>query len=170
MVSDNEIGPMLTIREVAELLHIHSNTLRRWADRGIIKAYRITRRGDRRFRREDIARFLAELNVNRGSERKDSSTRVQAIGKIAVAPLISKSAIGMGCAKPRPMAQNILGRILAENLTSCFARFMQSLNAFITNSPSPVGECYKAKIILGIRSQCDRALPAVEALSNATLA
>ena len=94
MVSDKEIGPMLTIREVAELLHIHSNTLRRWADRGIIKAYRITRRGDRRFMRKDIARFLAELNVNKDSKSKDSSTRAQAMGKIAVAPLISKSAIG----------------------------------------------------------------------------
>ena len=58
MVSDNGIGPMLTVREVARLLHIHSNTLRRWADQGIIRAYRITRRGDRRFRRGDIAAFL----------------------------------------------------------------------------------------------------------------
>ena len=74
---DNEIGPMLTVREVARLLHIHSNTLRRWADQGIIRAYRITRRGDRRFRREDIARFLAELNVNEGNKEKVSSTRHQ---------------------------------------------------------------------------------------------
>ena len=63
MVSDN--GPMLTVREVARLLHIHSNTLRRWSDRGVIRAYRITRRGDRRFRQEDIDRFLAELNAGR---------------------------------------------------------------------------------------------------------
>jgi len=75
MVSDNEIGPMLTVREVARLLHIHSNTVRRWSDRGILRVYRITHRGDRRFRREDIARFLAELNTNRGSERKSSVTR-----------------------------------------------------------------------------------------------
>jgi len=75
MVSDNEIGPMLTIREVAELLHIHSNTLRRWADQGIIRAYRITRRGDRRFMREDIAHFLAELNVNRGNQKRTGSTQ-----------------------------------------------------------------------------------------------
>ena len=66
MVSEDELGPMLTVREVGRLLHIHSNTVRRWADRRIIKAYRITRRGDRRFRREDITHFLAELNVNKG--------------------------------------------------------------------------------------------------------
>ena len=61
------IGPMMTIREVAQLLHIHSNTVRRWADQGIIKAYRITRRGDRRFRREDIARFLEEFNASKAT-------------------------------------------------------------------------------------------------------
>ena len=58
----NEIMPMLSIRDVARLLHIHVNTARRWSDQGIIKSYRITRRGDRRFRQEDIARFLAEYN------------------------------------------------------------------------------------------------------------
>ncbi len=74
MVSDNQMSPMLTVEEVARLLHIHSNTVRRWSDRGIIRVYRITRRGDRRFRREDIARFLAEINVNRGNQEKDDST------------------------------------------------------------------------------------------------
>ena len=74
MVNDNEIGPMLTVREVAKLLHVHSNTLRRWADQGIIRAYRITSRGDRRFKQEDVARFLAKLNENRGDGKKTSST------------------------------------------------------------------------------------------------
>ena len=73
MVADNQMSPMLTVREVARLLHIHSNTVRRWSDRGIIKAYRITHRGDRRFRREDIARSLAELNTYGGDEREISS-------------------------------------------------------------------------------------------------
>jgi len=82
MVNSSEIGPMLTVREVARLLHIHSNTVRRWADRGIIRAYRISRRGDRRFRRGDIARFLAELNVNEGNKEKLSSTRHQNTRKI----------------------------------------------------------------------------------------
>lgn len=74
MVNSNTMGPMLTVREVARLLHIHSNTVRRWADRGIIKAYRISRRGDRRFRRADIARFLADLNESGGDKKKASLT------------------------------------------------------------------------------------------------
>ena len=75
MVRDDEMGPMLTVREVARLLHIHSNTVRRWANRGILRAYHITPRGDRRFRREDIARFLAELNANKDNEKEASLAR-----------------------------------------------------------------------------------------------
>jgi len=75
MVNDSEMEPMLTVREVAQLLHIHNNTLRRWVDKGIIRAYRITRRGDRRFKREDIAYYLAELNVNGGNKEKASSNQ-----------------------------------------------------------------------------------------------
>ena len=55
-----QISTMLTVREVSRLLHVHSNTLRRWSDLGIIKAYRIGPRGDRRFRPEDIAVLLLE--------------------------------------------------------------------------------------------------------------
>jgi excisionase family DNA binding protein len=53
---------MLTVREVSQLLHVHSNTLRRWTEQGIIKAYRIGPRGDRRFRAEDVAVLLLEDN------------------------------------------------------------------------------------------------------------
>ena len=62
MAPYDEIMPMLTVKDVARLLHVHVNTARRWSDQGILKSYRITRRGDRRFKQEDIARFLAEYN------------------------------------------------------------------------------------------------------------
>ena len=58
--NNRQISTMLTVREVSRLLHVHSNTLRRWSDQGIIKAYRIGPRGDRRFRPEDIAVLLLE--------------------------------------------------------------------------------------------------------------
>jgi excisionase family DNA binding protein len=73
----DEIMPMLTIKDVARLLNIHVNTARRWSDQGIIKSYRISCRGDRRFRQEDIARFLAEyneFNMNKSSIREYSSS------------------------------------------------------------------------------------------------
>jgi excisionase family DNA binding protein len=62
MVSLDDMRPMLTVKDVAQLLNIHVNTVRRWSDQNIIKSYRVTSRGDRRFKQEDIARYLAELN------------------------------------------------------------------------------------------------------------
>ena len=51
---------MLTTRDVAHLLGVHNNTVRRWSNKGILRAYRISSRGDRRFRREDLDSFLKE--------------------------------------------------------------------------------------------------------------
>ncbi len=60
MVDDTQLGKMLTVKEVSKMLHVHSNTLRRWSDRGIIKAYRIGPRGDRRFKVADILSLLEQ--------------------------------------------------------------------------------------------------------------
>jgi len=60
MKSNNQKDSLLTVREVSQILHVHSNTLRRWSDQGIIKAYRIGPRGDRRFKQEDIDLLLLE--------------------------------------------------------------------------------------------------------------
>ena len=70
MSTNEEMEPMLTIKEVAILLHIHVNTVRRWSDRGLIKSYQINRRGDRRFQQKDIELFLNQMNskpVEKGS-------------------------------------------------------------------------------------------------------
>jgi excisionase family DNA binding protein len=61
-VDKNHIDPMLTASEVARLLNVHMNTVRRWSNQGVLKAYRIGSRGDRRFRQEDIAYFLSQEN------------------------------------------------------------------------------------------------------------
>ena len=67
---ENEISPMLTMSEVSQLLNVHRNTLRRWSGRGIIRAYRISSRGDRRFKRDDIVRFMYELQANNGNMKQ----------------------------------------------------------------------------------------------------
>ena len=54
----NELGPMLTASEVAEMLHLHVNTVKRLGDRGELPFYRVCKRGDRRFRLDDVMRFL----------------------------------------------------------------------------------------------------------------
>ncbi len=87
MLLRDEIMPMLTIKDVARLLHIHVNTARRWSDQGILKSYRITRRGDRRFRQEDIARFLAEyndFNTKKEPDRETTQGSANDKGKIVI--------------------------------------------------------------------------------------
>ena len=54
----HELGPMLTASEVANLLHLHVNTVKRLGDRGELPFYRVCKRGDRRFRLDDVIEFL----------------------------------------------------------------------------------------------------------------
>ena len=56
--SNNDIDPMLTTSEVARILSVHINTVRRWSNLGVLKSYRIGSRGDRRFKKEDIDDFF----------------------------------------------------------------------------------------------------------------
>src|SRR3954469_17036564 len=55
----NDLGPMLTASEVADMLHLHVNTVKRLGDRGELPFYRVCKRGDRRFRLDDVLAFLA---------------------------------------------------------------------------------------------------------------
>ena len=54
------MNTMLTTREVATLLNVHINTVRQWSNQGMLRAYRVSPRGDRRFKRQDIDSFLLE--------------------------------------------------------------------------------------------------------------
>lgn len=49
---------MLTTTEVAHLLHIHPNTVRQWANKGLLPTYRLGARCDRRFKREHVEAFI----------------------------------------------------------------------------------------------------------------
>ncbi len=53
-----EIGTLLTASEVATLLHVHVNTVKRLGDRGEIPFFRVSRRGDRRYRLDDVRAYL----------------------------------------------------------------------------------------------------------------
>ena len=73
MANRKAIDGMLTINEVAELLNVHINTVRRWSNQGTLKAYRVGSRGDRRFRQEDIDSFLVgEGKDTKGKKGKSS--------------------------------------------------------------------------------------------------
>ena len=49
---------LLRIRVVAEMLGVNPMTLRRWDKSGRLPAVHIGKRGDRRYKEEDILRFL----------------------------------------------------------------------------------------------------------------
>ena len=71
----NDLGPMLTASEVAELLHLHVNTVKRLGDRGELPFYRVCKRGDRRFRLEDVMAFLARNRSRHSPETAGASAR-----------------------------------------------------------------------------------------------
>jgi len=53
-----EAKRLLTVREVAAILHVHPNTVREWERQGLLKAHRLGRRRDRRFDPEEVEAFL----------------------------------------------------------------------------------------------------------------
>jgi excisionase family DNA binding protein len=54
----NDLPKLLTIKQAAEVLNVHTETLRRWDKSGKLKAIRVNERGDRRYDPEDIKTIL----------------------------------------------------------------------------------------------------------------
>ncbi|MBI2550891.1 helix-turn-helix domain-containing protein [Candidatus Uhrbacteria bacterium] len=54
----DSLPEILTLQQTCEVLNCHPNTLRQWDAKGILPALRFGSRGDRRYRRDDILRFL----------------------------------------------------------------------------------------------------------------
>jgi excisionase family DNA binding protein len=58
---ENELPrKMLTVRDIAFILNIHSSTVRRWEKEGLLKSYRIGPGHSLRFGREDILDFVGK--------------------------------------------------------------------------------------------------------------
>lgn len=53
-------GEIITLAEASEILGVHPNTLRKWDNKGYLKAIRIGTRKDRRYRKSDIMRMLKQ--------------------------------------------------------------------------------------------------------------
>jgi excisionase family DNA binding protein len=55
-----DLPDMLTLQQAADILNVHPNTLRNWDNDGILKAVRYGKRGDRRYRKEDVLKILKQ--------------------------------------------------------------------------------------------------------------
>jgi DNA (cytosine-5)-methyltransferase 1 len=57
-MSKNDLPKLLKIKEAAEILGVNPETLRRWDNDGVLLAVKVSKRGDRRYREEDIKKFI----------------------------------------------------------------------------------------------------------------
>jgi len=72
---DERLGQqMMTIEEVARLLNVHTNTVRQWNQRGLLNAYRLGPRGDRRFTQKDVLAFITNGTSDNGSNGANGSS------------------------------------------------------------------------------------------------
>ena len=53
---------LLTLKEAAQVLKVHPNTLRSWDKKGVLIAVRIGVKGVRRYKKEAITKFINSKN------------------------------------------------------------------------------------------------------------
>lgn len=62
MVDETKIPELITLKEASKILKVHPNTLRIWDKKGILTAIRIGVKKVRRYRKEDIEKFIGYKN------------------------------------------------------------------------------------------------------------
>jgi DNA (cytosine-5)-methyltransferase 1 len=60
MKNNKQIPELLTLEEAAKTLKVHKETLRRWDKSGKLPAVKVSDRGDRRYKSEDIEKFIEQ--------------------------------------------------------------------------------------------------------------
>ena len=58
-------GDLLSVKEAADLLGTHPNTIRRWAKEGKIKSTRVGARKDRKFNKDELLKINNALLAKR---------------------------------------------------------------------------------------------------------
>lgn len=62
---------LLTLKQACKLLNCHPNTLRKWDKAGTLVAIRFGKRGDRRYKKEDILAYIKQVNAKNSDEFLD---------------------------------------------------------------------------------------------------
>ena len=63
-IRQRETDYLLTVGEVAMMLYVHPNTVRRWSNLGKLPCFRPGLRGDRRYRRKEVLAF-AQVEIQK---------------------------------------------------------------------------------------------------------
>ena len=58
-----KLSTLLSTSEVAGIFGVHPNTVRRWCEEGKLNAERVGSRGDRKFKREEVAVFYLDRAI-----------------------------------------------------------------------------------------------------------
>lgn len=53
-----KIPKLLTLKQTCDILKVHPNTMRKWDREGILKAVRFGKRGDRRYKEDDVKNLI----------------------------------------------------------------------------------------------------------------
>lgn len=61
MADKSSTSTLIPLKEVARILKVHKETLRRWDNEGKLKAVRIGNRRDRKYKVEDIIPLLQRI-------------------------------------------------------------------------------------------------------------
>jgi len=68
----DDIAPLFSVNQVANIFHVHPSTLRRWSDQGLIRSFRLNSHGDRRYRKFDVYHFIPKLRRPTANPYKSS--------------------------------------------------------------------------------------------------
>lgn len=58
MTKNTNIPELITLKKACQILKVHPNTLRSWDNKGILKAIRLGIKRVRRYKKEDLERFI----------------------------------------------------------------------------------------------------------------
>jgi excisionase family DNA binding protein len=70
-----QIESLMTPRQVAQFLQVSVCTVGRWSRQGRLKFFRVGRRGDMRYRLEDVLRFIEDSTAQPREPRVTVGTR-----------------------------------------------------------------------------------------------
>ena len=104
--ASNDPDALVSVSQAAALLGVHANTIRAWTEAGRLTAWRINRRGDRRYRRSDVERLLST-----DATRMPSTTEIPTGREFDALSQVTVSTVGIG-------SVNAVCRVAIESLRS----------------------------------------------------